>query len=248
MTFPSITPPSDGSVPQSGITTIGYGLASAHATGASLQIVIINTDFYHGPPQAPRIESVPGTRARAAMAEVVTAIKTHQSVSSVDVVIPMITNGMGRPVAVARLDVDIVEPEASDLTLLLNDAARAAAESDLYIGHVGANFRGSNCVELVREAKRLAIANAREQAEVQAELLDVVLGAVIASADVQPEFRMVHGMFGSMLVPLDSCPPPLPANFHIGSGPGTSLAPFDPATQPIQVDAYRRVVMTFAIT
>jgi hypothetical protein len=247
MTFPSTYPANDASGGRYGITTTGYGLVSAPATAAHLQIAITNFDFYHGPPQAPRIEAVPGTRARTAMVGIVEAIRNHESVSSVELLIPRASHGYHGPVAVARLDVDVVGPEAGDLVVLLNDAARAAADVDLVVGQVGASFTGADCNQLIREARRFAIANAREQAELQAELLDVSLGDVIASADVQPEHRVIHGMFGPMLAPIDSCAPPLPAGFNAGTGSGIALSPFDPSTQPIQVDAYRRVVMTFAI-
>ena len=247
MMHPSANLPIDSSNNRAGITTIGLGYSIAPAISASLQIAISNSDYYHGPPQAPRVEAVHGTKARAAMVDVVAAIRGHPTVSKVEVVVPIVAQGMGRPQSLIRLDVEVDAPETDDLTLLLNDAARAAAEVDLAIGYVGASFVAADRDAMIREARRLAIEHAREQAEVQAELLGLVLGNVIASADGPNEYMQAHHMFGAILVPLDLSAPASPASLNSGNSMGSAFAPFDPATRPVQAEAYRRVVMTFEI-
>ena len=140
MMYPSGNLSVDSSNIRPGITTIGHGFATAPAISASLQLVISNSDYYHGPPQTPRIEAVHGTKARVMMTEVVAAIRSHPSVESVEVLVPMANHGMGRPQSIIRLDISVNAPEASELTLVLNDAARAAAEVDLAVGYLGASF------------------------------------------------------------------------------------------------------------
>ena len=247
MSFPIGSSNADVLTPRTGITTVGYGLATAPAVSASLQIMIVNADRFHGPPAPPRVEAVPGVRARNAVAPIVEAIRSHESVESVEVVVPLPLQSWGPQSAVARIDVAVRQPERGDLELLLNDAAIAASEPDLVIGYVGARFDGSKVAELDREARRLAIEDARRQADVQAELIDVVLGDVVSLMDAPTGYQLQHGMYGPMLIPPDSTSPPLPPNFLKGMGSVVVLPPFDPNVSPIQVDAFRRVVMTFAI-
>jgi hypothetical protein len=54
-------------------------------------------------------------------------------------------------------------------------------------------------------------------------------------------------MFGTTMVDLEGCSSPLPSSFTANVHAGSNLTPFDPALQPVQAEAFRRVQVTFAV-
>jgi hypothetical protein len=230
-----------------GITTIGSGLSIGTAVTARLQIPLVNAERFHGPPQIPRVEAVAGTKTRAAVAPIGDAIRQFAGMHDVSLIVPFPVAGWGGPAALARFDIEIANPDPAELTILINDVARAAAEVDLVLGTVGARFSPDDCQELEREARRIAFEDARRQADIQASVLGIITGYVIASEDLPGQLMPMHGPFGTTIAGLDSCTQPLPTSYTASVQSGSSLTPFDPALHPVQAEAYRRVQVTFAI-
>jgi uncharacterized protein YggE len=230
---------------RTGITTTGHGLASVPAETAVLQILINSSDYYGGPPQAPQVEATPGATARTTMEPIVAVIEAHDSVESVSVVIPVPIGSLGRQTAMARLDIEVSAPAVDDLTGLLNDVARAAGEDRLMIGYVGASFGVADCQTLERDARQAAMEDAQARATVQADVLGIELGDVIASVDV--ETTAVSTYYGLIPGASSNCEPASPLNNLLNAELGATLPMFDPVSQSPVVEVYREIQVTFAI-
>ena len=239
----------EGSSDETGITTTGYGLSSGTAAAANLQFLISAGDFYGGPPQPPQVEATPGAESRALMAPIAEAVEAMDSVESVEVVVsPVQTGFSGRfGDAVARLDIRMTDPDLEGLTSLLYDVTGAAAQQRLFIAYVGASYEAEDCDTLEREARQAAIEDARGRAEIQAELLDVELGEVIGSADVDAYSGIQFGPYGTIPGPVGGCNPQAPTGFGGESAPAVTFPPFDPTSQSDEVEVYRQIQITFAI-
>lgn len=231
-----------------GITTIGYGEASAPAESARLQFLIIDQDsFYGGPPQAPAVEATPGAEARATVAPIAAAIEANETVESVAVVIPLVTSAFGGPVPVARIEVAVTSPDQDSLTALVSDATQAAAAERLMIGYVGARFEVADCQGLEQEARQAAVDDARSRAEIQAAVLGVEAGEVVASSDLDLSSGLVPGYYGAPVGSGGGCDPDVAAERSGDSYPGITMPAFDPTSDSGVVEVYRQVRVTFAI-
>ncbi|HEV2106971.1 MAG TPA: SIMPL domain-containing protein, partial [Thermomicrobiales bacterium] len=124
---------------------------------------------------------------------------------------------------------------------------RAAAEQRLFVGYVGASYEAADCQTLEREARQAAIDDARSRAEIQAALLGVQLGDVIASSDVDPYPSQAFGPYGPIPAPSGGCEPQAPPGFGGDVAPAVTLPPFDPTSQSDEVEVYRQLRITFAI-
>lgn len=235
-----------GSGDTAGVTTTGYGLATGTAAAANLQFLITRGDFYGGPQQAPQVEATPGAEARALTEPIAEAV---EGVESVEVIVsPVQTQYYGRfGDAVARIDVRLTEPDLASLTSLLYDVTGAAAEERLFVGYVGASYEAADCDTLEREARQSAIEDARGRAEIQAELLEVELGNVIGSADIDAYSGIQFGPYGTIAGPSGGCNPIAPTGLGGESAPAVTFPPFDPTSQSDEVEVYRQVQITFAI-
>lgn len=239
----------NGSGETAGITTTGFGLASGTAVAANLQFLITRGDFYGGPPQAPQVEATPGAESRSLMEPIAEAVEGLDGVESVEVIVsPVQTQYYGRfGDAVARLDVRLTEPDLAGLTNLLYDVTGAAAEQRLFVGYVGASYEAADCDTLEREARQAAIADARGRAEIQAELLEVELGDVTGSADIDAYSGIQFGPYGTIPGSSGGCNPIAPTGLGGESAPAVTFPPFDPTSQSDEVEVYRQVQITFAI-
>src|SRR5262249_14107219 len=94
-------------------------------------------------------------------------------------------------------------------------------------------------------AREAAIADARARAAVQADLLKVRLGDVIASSDVPAATATTLNYFG-VAVPLNGCAPVAPSVALNGPGLTVTVAAFDPTADP-EVEVYSQINLTFAI-
>ena len=232
-------------VPAPGITTIGYGEASAPAETATLQIVLTQEEY--GPPRPPRGDATPGAEQREAAAPAVDAL-VSAGVAEEDielVVSPALGEYYGPfgPGAV-RLDVAVEEPTTERVQELINAAILGAAEEDLFVGQVGVGYEVADCAALERQARQAAIEDARERAELQADLLGVELGDPVASSDrpVDPTAGLVE-YFGPSAFTGGGCAPPLP---RATAGAPVTLPLFDPTTEA-EVEVYVQVAITFEI-
>lgn len=230
----------------SGITVTGYGLASAPAETATLNLVFASGDEFGSPPSVPEVEATPGATARSTMEPIVAAIEAHDFVESVEVIIPAPLSDRGYPSTTARLDIEIAAPEQEGIIALINDAARAAGEERLVITYVGAWFGITDCQPLEQQARQAALDDAQRQAVVQAEIAGIELGVITATLDRQASVSQTPNYYGFVIAPGSSCDPPVPATTQISQGLGVISPLYDPVTQPPVVEVYRVVEVTYA--
>jgi len=231
---------------QAGITTTGYGEASAPAESARVEFLIISQDaFYGGPPQAPEVEATPGAMARETVAPIADAIEASGVAESVEVVIPLTTDFYSQA-PLARIDVTVANPDLDGLTSLVNDMTQAAAGERLLVGYVGAQFETSDCATLERDARAAALGDARSRADIQAGLLGVSLGEVIASADLDTS-GVVALLYGEQVASASNCDTVGSASSAGQFAPGATLPRFDPTSDAAEVEVYRQLRVTFAI-
>lgn len=231
---------------QAGITTTGYGEASAPAESAALEFLIISQDaFYGGSPQAPEVEATPGALARETVGPIADAIEASGAVESVEVVIPL-TSDFYSQAPLARIDVTVANPDLDGLTSLVNDVTQAAAGERLLVGYVGAQFETSDCATLERDAREAALADAQSRAGIQAELLGVELGEVVASTDIDAASGLAT-LYGAQGVSGSNCDPAGLSFPDSGFTSGVMLPRFDPALDSGEVEVYRQLQVTFAI-
>lgn len=229
-----------------GITTIGYGMASAPAESARLEFLIIDQDtFYGGPPLAPEVEATPGAMARKTVAPITDAIEASGAAESVDVVIPVVLEPYSQP-SLARIDVTVANPDLDGLTDLVNVVTQAAAGERLLVGYVGAQFEASDCASLERDAREAALSEARSRADIQAELLGVGLGEVVASADLDTSAGAAL-LYGLPVASASNCDAFGSANSAGQFSPGATLPRFDPTSDSGEVEIHRQLQVTFAI-
>ncbi len=229
-----------------GITTTGYGEASAPAESASLEFLIIDEQsFYGGPPQAAPVEATPGAIARETVAPITDAIEATGLAESVEVVVPVVRE-LYNQAPLARIEVTVANPDLDGLANLVTEVTRAAAGDRLLLGYVGARFETSDCATLERGAREAALAEAQTRAGIQAELLGVGLGDVVASVDVDATAGVAN-LYGAQPTSASNCDPMGSATSGGDFGSGGSLPRFDPTSNSGEVEVYRQVQVTFAI-
>lgn len=229
----------EGAAP--GVTVIGYGEASAPAETAVMQIVITEEQF--GSSRTPRWGGEPGAEERRLMEPIAEAlVAAGVAADGIETRInPAVGDNFGPSRGLARLDVEVPEPTAEAVRELVDAAVVAAADRGLFVGQVGVGYDVADCGALEREAREAALADAREGAEMQADLIGVELGEATASVDQSPStgFDLYYGAFGGGET---GCAPPSPA-IEVGA---VSVAPYDP-TAEATVEVYAQVAITFAI-
>ncbi len=235
----------DGGI-QAGITTTGYGEASAPAESARVEFLIVSQDaFYGGPPQAPEVEATPGAMARETVAPIADATEANDAVESVEVVIPLVTDFYSQA-PLARIDVTVANPDLDGLTSLVNDVTQAAAGERLLVGYVGAQFETSDCATLERDSREAALGDARSRAGIQAGLLGVSLGDVIATADLDTSGAAAL-LYGVEVASASNCDAVGSASSAGQFASGATLPRFDPTSDSGEVEIYRQLRVTFAI-
>lgn len=224
------------------VSVIGYGEASAPAETATIQLVITDSN-YSGPPIA-QPGGTPGARERESVAGVVAAlVEAGIAEEDIEVFVGPSVSFFGQARAILQLSVDA--PESARINELLDASAIAAADESLLVGQVNARFGIEDCNGLISQAREAAIADARIQAEVQAELLGVTIGDVTSSIDLPTTEETDPGYFGyfGSFRPGSTCSPDVAS----GQGAGLFGAPvFDPSQEP-NVTAYSRIGLTFRI-
>ncbi len=229
-----------------GVTITGSGMASGPAESASMEFLIVSQDaFYGGPPQAPEVEATPGAMARDTVRPIVDAIEASGAVESIEVVIPLTTEFYSQS-PLARIDVTVANPDLDGLTSLVNVVTQAAAGERLLVGYVGGHFETSGCATLERDAREAALADAQFRGGIQAELLGVGLGEVVATADVDT-FSVEALTYGAPVAPASNCDAVVSASSVGQFSPGATLPRFDPTSDSGQVEIHRQVQVTFAI-
>ena len=226
-----------------GLTVIGYGEGAASAEAVSLQILVTRESF--GPPSPPRPGAVPGDEERELVRPVVDAlVAAGVDEATIAIVVSPALSGFYGPTGpgVARVDLTVDGADQERVNALINAATTGAAVERLFIGQVGVRYEVADCRALERLAREAAIADARERAQLQSELLDVELGGVLASSDVPVVSAQAFGPYGPVAADAGNCAPPVATTVV---GPVT-FAPFDP-TAEAEVEVYAQVSLTFAI-
>lgn len=179
------------------LSVIGYGEATAPADAATIQIAI-GTDSY-GPPQPLQVGATPGARERESLAPVVASLVASGLIEEDITLIvgPYVAEfgGYGGPsIGVVRFSID--SPDPARISELVDAASVGASEERLLVNRVGVQYSVSDCAPLLSEARQMAIEDAREQAELQANLLNVSLGDLQAARDLAVESDPVVSVYG----------------------------------------------------
>lgn len=220
-----------------GVTVIGYGEASAPAETATL-LLSINETEYQGP-QSVQPGATPGAEEREIVAPAVASlVDAGVAEDDIDVITgPSVANtaGFSGP-AIAILRITLDAPTMEGLNGLIDAASVGAAEENLIVGGVGATYGVEDCDALDRQAREAAVADARDRADVQAELLEVTLGDVTGSNDLPTGY---YGPGGGV----NGCSPVSTFGFPFES---FNYSSFDPTAEPV-VEIYAQVQLSFSI-
>ena len=232
------------SPPGATLTVTGFGEASASAETVRLQIAISQGEFF-GAPQPLQPGATPGAEERESVRPVLQSLlDAGVAEEDVEIVVSPALQGFFGPggPSLARLDVTLESADLERVTEVIDAVAVGAAEERLVIIQVGAAYDVADCAPLQREARDAAIADARAQAEVQAELLGVSLGDVVASEDAASDATVGFAPYGFGSSGA-TCQRPEPAVYP---GAPITLPPFDP-TAPVEVEVYAAVHLSFAM-
>jgi uncharacterized protein YggE len=191
-----------------GLTVQGYGRATAPADSARVQFVVMQSyDYYREPlPDEPGIMPEGGVESETAPAvppdiytsavapspiteadlkPLVDAIKA-EGVSDADIEVVIYPTGgyyydpyggQTARVTVTLRDTDKVGPVVDAGTEAVNESGT------LYLQNVGVLYSVDDCSALLREARRAAVVDGRENAEGLADALEVSVGDILAASE-----------------------------------------------------------------
>lgn len=171
--------------PPEGITVIGMGQASAAPDSTIIQVTLSGAEMYGPPILQPG--STPGATERAAVQPVVDALmNTGIDEADINVVVtPFIGNpysGMYGPVS-AYIQVTIDEPTSDRIAGVMNAVTVGAAESRMPPPGFNVMHQLDDCSTLQQEARQAAFDDATRLATVEAGIVGVTLGDVVAVRD-----------------------------------------------------------------
>lgn len=226
-----------------GITVLGTGSASAPAETATV-VLMVGPGYYEE--KMPEMQEPSGTPRMSPEETAAPVVDALAPVGVPEADIEILSNPYsgdygpaGGPVT-TFIRFDVAAPTTERISELLDAAIPAALEAGLYVNMASVIYGVADCAGLERQAREAAIADAREQAELQAGLLGVSLGDLVASRD-DPYAEIMYAGGYSGVVPVNSCT----------RGPidqGTSIlygaAPFDP-NMPAEVSLVDYVELTF---
>lgn len=223
----------------SGITTIGYGMASAPAETAAIQFSVV--DYNYNPAIAQQDEA----QVRATIKPVLDALAAA-GVNEGDVELIVgprlveLTKYEGPALALVRIMVE--NPTTDQVAEILAAATSGATAARLSVGTTGVRYEVADCAALDRAARDAAIADARARAQTQADLLGLELGEVVGSRDLAVVPQTAYGPYGPVPV-ANGCTPAMPT----ASYGTTTLPPFDPSGEA-EVTLYAQIELTWEIT
>lgn len=228
-----------------GLTVTGFGEASAPAETATVQFGV-GMEVY-GPPMPPDPEATPGAKERS---QVEPILQSLADVGVPDDAITMILSPylsdvylpIGGP-AVALFRVELNTAEAARITEVVSAAVVGAAQERLIVGQVSVRYGVADCETLHREAREAAIADGRDRATMEADLLDVELGELQGARDASWSIEATVGAFGAAAPSVACTPFDTEPGFVAVYGP---MPAFDPNEEPT-VTVYAQMEMTFAI-
>lgn len=231
-----------------GVSVTGHGHASAPAETATIAIMLSSGDYYKDPAmmegQEPASPTPPPSPEEAVQPVVDALVAAGIPAADIEVIpdpSSMYSSSYGGPM-MNTLRFTIETPTSDRIMELLTAATGAATDAGLFVNMTSALYGVADCDALQRSARENAIADAREQATVQAELLDISLGNVVASRD-DVYGAMVYGSMYSGVSQVNACTLGLPDNSitSLYSAPA-----FDPSVEPA-VTVSMSVELTFEI-
>lgn len=171
----------------------GYGRASAPAERAIVQLLVIRDLPYgsDGTSSGSSASATPSARDRSSLSPVIDALESAGVAESAINVITSpslisVCNNYSR-CSSARVDITIDKPTIEQLNSIVDAAGRAAIASGMVLHDVGVGYSISDCRTLTRQAREVAIADAKARAQDQAEILGVTLGRLIVSSEPGPD-------------------------------------------------------------
>lgn len=228
------------SPPPDGITVFGLGLASAPADSSTIQITVSSNNY--APPMGTRPGATPGAEEREAVQPIVDSLlDTGLAEADITVTVPpFLGNSFSGPFgpASALIELTLDDPTSESIEEIINAASVGGGESGLVIGGVNVVHHVQDCNELRREAQQAAFNDATEQASIEAEIVGVTLGDVVAVRDVMYGPGLNADPF-LVYTDDDSCSFST-SNVYGAYGP----VPYDVASEPL-VTVYATTEVTF---
>lgn len=228
----NIQPGSDGMTMRPSIVVTGTGRAAAPAESALLQLLVGASDgAYRSGSTSTDTAATGSERAQGVVQPIIDAIVAtgvpseairvvaSEAFASVFCYAP----GCESPI---RLDVTIAQPSLDQLNGVIDAAGVAAKGLSLRLQQVGVGYHVADCLGLQRQARTLAIADAKRRAVEQADALGTTLGDLLLSTEsASPEE-----------VDKTGCPAPQPGRglnpYDVTSMVLLMTPPFNPVGQP----------------
>jgi uncharacterized protein YggE len=185
---------SKGAVAQPIVEVVGYGVASAPAERALVQLLIVR-DSPFGDDAQPTATGTASTtpepgRSRNSLAPLIDSLMAI-GVNEEDVYVLTspslisVCNNYSR-CSSARLDVIVDQPTLDRINAIVNALGTEAAQSGMTVQDVGVGYSVADCTALTRKARELATTDAKKRADDQAEVLGVSLGKLLVSSEEAP--------------------------------------------------------------
>jgi uncharacterized protein YggE len=189
----NISSGSKGPVVQPNIEVVGYGMASAPAERAVVQVLIVR-DVPFGDEAQPTasaggVTPVSG-QTRNSLTPVIDALMSA-GVDEKDIAVQTspslisVCNNYSR-CSSARIDVTVDQPTLERLNAIVDAVGAEAARAGMTVQDVGAGYSVADCSALTRKARELATTDARKRAADQADVLGVSLGKLLVSSELAP--------------------------------------------------------------
>jgi uncharacterized protein YggE len=173
--------------PPDGITVTGYGQASAPADSSTIQITIASEMY--GPPMAPEPGATPGAAEMESAQPVVDAlVEAGVPEADIEVVVPpFLGNAFGTPFgpATALITISATNLGAEEIRAIISAATIGAADAGVMVGGINTMHTLNDCSQLMQDARQSAYEDAERKAGIQADIIGVSLGDVVASRDNQ---------------------------------------------------------------
>ena len=178
---------------QGGINVQGFGSATTPATTARLQLFVVGGEGYYAKP-VPYPECPPGERCpepafpepqpltEADLAPIVEAIKA-QGIAEGDIAVSMNPGGYYDPYGPGRASITVTISDPQERVQPIIEAAReaATASENLFLESTNVLYSVSPelCATLEEESMLAAVEDARDRAQLLAQLLGVGIGDVV---------------------------------------------------------------------
>jgi uncharacterized protein YggE len=238
----NIEPGSKNLPTQPSIVVTGTGGASAPATHALLQLLIVRAAPY----SRDFATDTPSSTAAAGDVSIAPVVDAIQAAGVPEAAIRVLSSpslisvcSVSAKCSAARVDVTVDKPDLDTLNSIVDAAGEAAGKQELTVQDVGVGYSVADCHPLHDQARAAAAADARGRAEAQAKALGMALGALVVSSETAPtEPDDANG-----------CPPFHGANADAWWTPGSvglTVPPFDPLAAP-QVAVSLQVTLAYAI-